>query len=101
MNDYLSDYELEGERVIHRAQRASRSILEAIQIINGKPAHVLNNAIKDQVYNCHKVIVSYGNDEQLEVYRANLLKLKPNAPLFYTDLLRHFDVLMVELRQAA
>ena len=101
LNDYLVNYEIDGERVVHRAQRASRAILEAIQIINGKPAHVLNNTIKEQVYNCHNIIVSYGNDKQLEVYRANLLKLKPNAPLFYTDLLRNFDVLMFELRQAA
>jgi len=97
----LVNYEIDGERVVHRAQRASRAILEAIQIINGKPAHVLNNTIKEQVYNCHNIIVNYGNDKQLEVYRANLLKLKPNAPLFYTDLLRNFDVLMFELRQAA
>ena len=101
LNDYLVNYEIDGERVVHRAQRASRAILEAIQIINGKPAHVLNNTIKEQVYNCHNIIVNYGNDKQLEVYRANLLKLKPNAPLFYTDLLRNFDVLMFELRQAA
>ena len=101
LDAFIANYEIEDEKVVHRAQRASRAILEAIQIINGKPAHVLNNTIKEQVYNCHNIIVSYGNDKQLEVYRANLLKLKPNAPLFYTDLLRNFDVLMFELRQAA
>ena len=101
LNDYLADYEVEGERVVHRAQRASRAILEAIQIINGKPAHVLNHAIRDQIYQCHLIIVNYGNDEQLELYRSNLEKLKPNAPLFYTDLLRHFDLLMLEMRHAA
>ena len=41
---------------------------------------------------------------QLELdarYRANLNKLKPNAPLFYTDLLRHFDTQLQQLREAA
>ena len=40
LNDYLSDYELHDDKVIHRAQRASRAILEAIQVVNGKPAHL-------------------------------------------------------------
>ena len=101
LNDFLINYEVEGEVVIHRAQRASRAILEAIQIINGKQAHLLNDTIKEQVYACHTRIVGYGSEEQLELYRDNLMKLKPNAPLFYTDLIRHFDTKMMELRQAA
>ena len=101
LNDYLSDYELHDDKVIHRAQRASRAILEAIQVVNGKPAHLLTDAIKEQVYACQAIIVGYANEEQLEIYRENLVRLKPNAPLFYTDLIRHFDVSLQEIRDAA
>ena len=101
LSEFMSNYDLDEDIVIHRAQRASRSILEAVQIINGKPAHLLNDSIKHQVYSCHEIIVNYGSEEQLELYRANLNKLKPNAPLFYTDLLRHFDTQLQQLREAA
>jgi hypothetical protein len=103
LNEFLSQYDIDTEEdvVVHRAQRASRAILNAIQELNGKPAHLLNDAIKEQVYDCHLVIINNANEEQVEIYRENLVKLKANAPLFYTDLLRHFDVNMQEMREAA
>lgn len=99
--DFISNYEIDEDRVVHRAQRASRAILHAIQMINGKPAHVLNDTIKRDIYVCQETIVQCGDEPQLEIYRENLVKLKPNAPLFYTDLIRHFDQLLTEVRQAA
>ena len=98
---YLQDYAIENDKVIHRAQRASRAILEAIQIVNGKPAHTLDDRIKRSVHACQEKIVFYGNQEQFNLYTNNLEKLKPNAPLFFTDLLRHFNMLLQKLREAA
>ena len=101
LDAFIANYEIEDDKVVHRAQRASRAILHAIQMINGKPAHVLNDTIKRDVYACQEIIIHCGDQPQLDIYRENLVKLKPNAPLFYTDLIRHFDQLVTEVKQAA
>ena len=101
MSTYIKDYAIENDKVIHRAQRASRAIMEAIQIVNGKPAHTLSDRIKRNIHACQEKIVFYGNQEQFDLYTKNLEKLKPNAPLFFTDLLRHFNMLLQKLREAA
>jgi len=106
LEEFLNDYDIEvignGDKtVIHRAQRASRAILDAIQLVNGKPAHVLTDQIKQQMYVCQGDIIRYGTEEQFDVYRSHLVQLKPNAPLFYTDLLRSFDLSLQETREAA
>ncbi len=101
LDSYIQDYAIENDKVIHRAQRASRAILESIQIMNGKPAHVLTDRIKRSIQSCQEKIVYYGNEEQFALYTKNLEKLKPNAPLFFTDLLRHFNMLLHKLREAA
>ena len=101
LSTYIKDYAIENDKVIHRAQRASRAIMEAIQIVNGKPAHTLSDRIKRNIHACQEKIVFYGNQEQFDLYTKNLEKLKPNAPLFFTDLLRHFNMLLQKLREAA
>ncbi len=105
LDAFLKDYDIEivkGDKVVvHRAQRASRAILDAIQLVNGKPAHVLTDQIKQQMYACQDSVIRYGTEEQFDIYRSHLVQLKPNAPLFYTDLLRHFDVHLQETREAA
>ena len=105
LETFLADYDVEYKRdekvIIHRGQRASRAILDAIQLVNSKPAHVLTDSIKKSMYACQDTILKYGSDEQFEIYRSHLIQLKPNAPLFYTDLLRYFDTHLQELREAA
>lgn len=105
LSQFLQDYDIEIVKdekvVIHRAQRASRAILDAIQLVNGKPAHVLTDHIKRKMYTCQDNILRYGTDEQFEIYRNHLDQLKPNAPLFYIDLLRYFDTHLQEVREAA
>lgn len=92
LKGYLENYDLYEGQIIHRAQRASRSILTAIQLLNGKAAHELNDITKKEAQEQQAIITRYGNEEQLNLYRLNLLKLKNNAPLFFTDLLRHLDL---------
>lgn len=105
LKDFIADYALEYKNdeliLIHRGQRASRAILDAIQLVNSKPAHVLTDSIKRSMYACQDTILKYGSDQQFEIYRSHLLQLKPNAPLFYTDLLRYFDTHLQQLREAA
>ncbi len=102
LKNYLKDYAIENDKLVHKAQFASRAILEAIQMVNGKPAHTLTEQIKQDMLMCQETIAKYGNQEQYTLYVNNIETLKSNAPLFFTDLLRHFNTIVEQqLSEAA
>ena len=93
LKEYLSNYYVEKNQVIHRAQKASRAQLSAIQLMS-LPAERLNNTISQQLFDCNQMIVTYGSQEQCELHLQTLERSQVDNPGFYTSLIAHLESLM-------
>lgn len=89
LKEYLDNYELENNRVIHKAQKASRAMLKAIQILN-QPKEKLNETVAGTLIECNEVIATCGSEEQLELHAASLERHKPMYEEFYRVIIDDF-----------
>lgn len=89
LKEYVDNYELEGGEVIHRAQKASRAMVKAIQLA-ALPQSRLNDEIAYQLSKCNKVIADYGSEEQHELYLENLERRVFVEEAFYKPLVDDF-----------
>lgn len=89
---YLSDYFIENDTVIHCAQKASRALLDAIQLA-GLDRSQLDDRIATLFYNCNETIVEFGTKEQVELQMQLLARQQASHPDFYTKLIAHLESL--------
>ena len=92
---YLNKYEIEGEQVIHRTQKASRAIVQAIQLIT-LPANRLSEGVANQLYRCNKLIGEFGSHEQHELHMGNLTKYKTADEAFFGPVIEHFQQMVAQ-----
>lgn len=93
LREYLSNYHIENDQVVHRAQKASRALLEAIQLA-GLPREGLNDAIAKQLFECNKAVASFGSQEQCVLQLQILTRHQANNPGFYTRIIAHLESLL-------
>lgn len=93
LKEYLDNYHLENDRVVHRAQKASRALIKAIQL-STLPHDRLNDSIAKQLFDCNKTIVCFGSQEQWELQMQTLARQKENNPGFYTHIIAHLETLL-------
>ncbi len=96
LRDYLQHYEIEHGKVVHRAQKASRAIIDAIQLLS-LPKEKLNELVAKKFALYSDLIASYGSDEQHELYRGSLDRQYEHNPEFFGQILHYFDQ---QIRQA-
>jgi len=90
LKDFLNEHEVEGEaEVVHRTQKASRILLEAIQLIN-LPKERLTPATIEKLTQCNEILASFGSAEQQSVYREAIERMRERNEVFYSSLLRNF-----------
>ena len=94
LKNYLSNYYLEKGQVIHRAQKASRAQLSAIQLM-ALPHERLDETIAKQLLECNKMVVTYGSQEQCELQVQTLERGQASNPGFYTRIIAHLESLMM------
>ena len=90
LKKYLSNYIIEGDNVIHRAQKASRALLDSIQLI-GLPLSRLTPEILETINKNSMAIAHYGSEEQCELYKENLERYYRERGAFFGPLLRYFE----------
>lgn len=93
LKKYMSNYEIENGKVVHRAQKASRAMLKAIQLMS-LPRENLNDEVSQQLCDCNQMIVEFGSDEQCEFQLQALSKQQATHPGFYTRIIAHFESLL-------
>lgn len=71
LENFLSNYEIEGDKVVHRSQKASRALIQAIQLL-ALPKEKLTPEIADQLSKCNKIIADFGSEEQRELHKTTL-----------------------------
>lgn len=101
LRDFLNSYIVENGEVIHKAQKASRSLILAIQIM-ALPDHQLDARAESQLKHCAEIVAEYGSDEQQEMYHKSLSEHTEINNGFYLPLLQHYEQLVGrELQEAS
>ena|SRR3989338_1188982 len=93
LKEYLSNYFIENDQVIHRAQKASRALLLAIQLTS-TPRDKLDDAVLKQLFECNKTVVTFGSPEQCDLQLQTLLRQQAGNPGFYTRIIAHLESLI-------
>lgn len=89
MEEYLNDYVVEKDGVVHKAQKASRAIIEAIQLAT-LPENRLDEDIAEKLEACNEIIASFGSNEQLELHESTLERKQTQNGDFYAPILQKF-----------
>lgn len=92
LKEYLHDYLIEGGEVVHRARKASRALLQAIQL-SALSKERLDEKIAKQFFECNKIVVDFGSKEQHQLHGDMLERQQANNPGFYTRIIAHFESL--------
>ncbi len=94
LKSFLTNYEIEGQHVIHRSQKASRALVQAIQLLS-LPPNKLTEEIADKLSQCNSVIASYGSKEQCELHHNTLQntirRQQEQNTAFYRSVLHNFQ----------
>lgn len=94
MKEYLDNYYIEKGQVEHRAQKASRALITAIQLA-GLPRERLDETIAKKLCECNKVVVNFGSSEQCDLHLQTLARQQAHNPGFYTRIIAHLESLML------
>lgn len=71
LKEYLSKYEIEEGRLVHSAQKASKMMIQAIQILS-LPVEQLTSKVTERLNQCSEIVAKYGSDEQKNMYEGTL-----------------------------
>lgn len=94
LEEYLNNYEIEGDQLVHRGQKASRALLKSIQLI-AMPRENLNEKIANELVECNKTIVECGSQEQWDLQLQTLTCQQAANPGFYVRIVAHLESLML------
>jgi hypothetical protein len=94
LKEYLQNYHIENNRVVHRAQKASRALITAIQL-TALPREKLDESVAKKLLDCNKAVAGFGSQEQCELQLQTLARQQANNPGFYTRIIAHLESLMM------
>lgn len=94
LENYLDHYEIEGDQLIHRGQKASRALMKSIQLI-ALPRESLGEGIVKELMECNKTIVACGSREQCDLQLQTLSRQQAFNPGFYVRIVTHLESLML------
>ena len=93
LKEFLDNYEVEEDQVIHRAQIASRAMVKAIQLIT-LPRENLTENIEKELNALNHIIANYGSKDQKELHKTALqnilLRQQEENISFYKTILYNF-----------
>lgn len=94
LKNFLKNYEIDGNTVIHRSQKASRALIQAIQLLT-LPKEQLTPEVAKRLSRCNEVIAKYGSEEQRELHESTLQnairRQQENSISFYRTILSNFQ----------
>lgn len=93
LKEYLSNYHVENGQIVHRAQKASRAVLSAVQWM-GLPRERLDEGVLKKLFECSKTVVTFGSPEQCELLLQTLSRQQAANPGFYTRVIAHLESLI-------
>lgn len=99
LKNFLNSYIIEGNRVIHRSQKASRALVQAIQLLS-LPKEELTRDIAEQLSKCNGIIAQFGSQEQKDMHKTSLQHAMSKKPqdviIFYRSILSNYQEYLKE-----
>ena len=89
LREYVDNYTIEGETVIHKAQKASNLLIKIIQLLS-LPGEQLTESIAREVIAAHPLIIELSSKEQLSIYNNTLERLSEKNKSFYRKIVHDF-----------
>lgn len=93
LKEYLSKYEVENGHLVHFAQKASKVMIKAIQLV-ALPDQRLTADVAKKLNQCSEQVVKYGSEEQIDMYEATLEQRLITNREFYTPIYDYFETLI-------
>jgi hypothetical protein len=90
LREYVDNYSIEGDIVIHKAQRAANLLIKAIQLLS-LPGEQLTENVAQEVLNAHPLIIELSSKEQLAIYNSTLERLSERNKAFYRKIVFDFQ----------
>ncbi|MCB1827052.1 MAG: hypothetical protein KDH94_01420 [Coxiellaceae bacterium] len=100
LKEFIGHYMIEGNQVIHRAQKASRALIDSIQLI-GLPTERLTPDVLETINKNSMTIAHFGSEEQSELYKENLERYYRERGSFFGPLLRYFAEQLRHVREVS
>ncbi len=102
LEDFLNNYIVENNTVIHRAQKTSRALVKAIQLLT-LPEDELNEKAIENLVQCNRIIAKCGSPEQQSLHKSTLKNAANahNNASFYVKALSNFNQFLHERESAA
>ena len=93
LKEYLAEYEVNGDVLVHSAQKASKEIIQAIQLMS-LPTDKLNATVGEKLYHCNKTVAKYGTDDQQDIYESALEKQLIVRREYFMPIYEHFQLML-------
>lgn len=90
INDRLKQYFIDGNRIVHKTQKAAAAIIHAVQLA-ALPNELLQDDVKNALFECNTAVAEFGSSEQQQNYRRSVEKQIGRNAAFFTDILHHLD----------
>lgn len=89
LREFLEQYDLINEQVVHLGQHVAKSMLLVIQLV-GLPEEKLDDSIAAQLHESGEIVFKFGTKEQQQNFMKALKVSRPQAPDFYEPIIAHF-----------
>jgi len=90
MKKVIDLYTVENKKVVNSTQLASRSMIEAIQLMM-LPSNKRNIALADKLKTCAEHVAKHGSEEQKQIFHDSLQTYAAHDDVFFRPLLERFE----------
>ncbi len=99
LGEYLDNYFIENDHVVHRAQKAARAIITAAQLM-ALSRDRLDEVVAKKLFDCNRTVVNFGSQEQCELQLHTLTRQQASHPGFYTRIIADLKSLILSDRSS-
>lgn len=93
--NFLSEYDVVDDEVIHKVQQACRAILLSIQLVD-LPSDKLGVESRHKFRRCSRMVAFYATAEQKENYLSVIQAMQGNQPDLYESVKNDFDYFITQ-----
>ncbi|MBS0349613.1 MAG: hypothetical protein JSR33_00260 [Proteobacteria bacterium] len=98
LREYIDNYTLEGNVVIHKAQKASNLLLKIIQLLSTED---FTDNISQQVITLHPLLFELSTKDQVLIYKNTLKKFEDRNKKAYRKVIEDFKIRSGEITAVA
>lgn len=91
LQDFLDDYAIESDRVVHTCQLSSKYFLLGVQLLSQRPEQALDDNTLQQLLRCNAVLARFAGEEPLTRYVGLLSQRQSEQPELFDSLMQNMQ----------